>query len=211
MQTALEFLARYQFLGLFLILFAEEGGIPLPVPGDLFIAAVGVSAHASGASPLVQFAITVAVVTAATMGGAELLYTVSARLGRPLLLKVARRFGYTEERNARLEEWLVRRGAAAMIVGRLTPGLRIVMTVVAGALKMRRATFSLGTFAAAIIWATLYFWLGYGLGASYERLAAEAAGWAPWVTLGAAAIVLAVVWWRFLRKRNGAPTGHSDP
>jgi membrane protein DedA with SNARE-associated domain len=203
-QTALDFLARWQFLGLFLILLAEEGGIPLPIPGDIFIAAVGVAAASSGLVALEQYALTTLVVTGATLLGAGILYVVAARLGRPLLLKVARRFGYTEEKNARLEQWLQRRGAIAVILGRLTPGLRIVMTVVAGALKMDRRTFTLGTFFAAILWAAIYFWLGYALGASYEQWLKQAESWAKYVLLGVAAAVLVAVWWKFLRKRDGA-------
>ena len=36
----LEIVEKFSYFGLFLILFIEEGGIPLPVPGDIFIATV---------------------------------------------------------------------------------------------------------------------------------------------------------------------------
>src|SRR5262249_50085914 len=58
-ESPAEFLARWHYTGLFLVILAEEGGIPLPVPGDLFIAAMGFLAHQGGAS----FVPTAAVVT----------------------------------------------------------------------------------------------------------------------------------------------------
>jgi membrane protein DedA with SNARE-associated domain len=186
-ETPADFLERWHYAGLFAVILAEEAGIPLPLPGDLFIAAMGFMAHAHRAA----LAPTVAVVTAATVLGASILYLVSRHAGRRLLLRVARRFGYTEAREAWVEGWLGRRGAAAVVIGRLIPGLRIVMTVVAGALRMRRSTFVLGTLVAGLVWSTLYFWIGYALGAGYQRLAGELRIELLWPWAAAAAVLLA--------------------
>lgn len=187
MQTPAEFLARWHYAGLFAIILVEEAGVPLPLPGDLFIAAMGFLAHAHRAS----YVPTTLVVTVATVVGATALYLVARHAGRPLLVRVARRFGYTAEREARLEAALASRGAAAVVVLRLVPGLRIVMTVVAGALRLGHLTFALGTLVAGVVWATLYFWIGYALGAGYERAsgsAAAAAAAGAW-PLAAAAVI----------------------
>jgi membrane protein DedA with SNARE-associated domain len=199
MQTLRELLARYHYLGLFAILLAEESGIPLPVPGDVFIAAMGAAARSGDAA----FLPTLAVVTGATLIGATILYTLARHGGRPLLLKVARRFGYTEEKNARLEGWLARRGWVAVVVGRLTPGLRIVMTVVAGALRMDRRVFTLGTAVAGALWATIYFSIGWALGAGYERVGVDlpVPGWALAVGV---ALLVAVAWLVIRRRRRRA-------
>jgi len=162
-----DFLEKWHYAGLFGVVFVEEAGVPLPIPGDLFIAAAGFLAYrGQAAGPAI-----VAIVTVATVLGAGILFTLAQRGGRPLLQRFARRFGYTEERELRVERWLARRGSAAVIVGRLVPGLRIVMTVVAGALGMRRAPFVVGTFFAGIIWGTLYFWIGWGVAAGWGHLA----------------------------------------
>jgi membrane protein DedA with SNARE-associated domain len=193
-----DFLARWQYTGLFAVILVEEAGVPLPVPGDLFIAAMGFLAHAERAS----FAPTAAVVTLATVLGAGLLYLLSRHAGRPLIIRVARRFGYTEEREVRLEAWLARRGAAAVVFGRLVPGLRIVMTVVAGALRLRQSTFALGTLVAGLVWATLYFWIGWALGAGYERVVNAGAPLSSWpiaiaLVFGGAAVLA----WRARSRR----------
>jgi membrane protein DedA with SNARE-associated domain len=191
-----EFLARWQHGGLFLVILAEEAGVPLPVPGDLFIAAMGFLAHRGGAG----FAPTAAVVTVATVAGSTALYLLSRHAGRPLLVKVMRRFGFTEAREERLEGWLTRHGAAAVVVGRLVPGLRIVMTVVAGVLRLRLPVFVAGTTVAGLLWATIYFWLGYLLGEGYQRLSGTVPldrAW-PWA-LGAVLAAAAILLWRLRR------------
>jgi membrane-associated protein len=160
-ETAAAFVAHWGYVGVFAAIFIEEAGVPLPVPGDLFIAALGAVGHARASS----FAMTTLVVVVATVGGSAILFEMSRRLGQPMMVKIGRRFGFNEDRAVRVEKWLDRRGAYAIILGRLTPGLRIVLTVAAGALRMRRDVFMLGTAVASVIWATIYYWLGYLLSA----------------------------------------------
>ncbi len=196
------FLARWHYLGLFAVILAEEAGVPLPIPGDLFIAAMGFMASTGRGS----FLPTVAVVTSATVLGAGTLYLVSRHAGRRLLDWAGRWFGFDAARAARLEAWLHRRGAWAVVVGRLVPGLRIVMTVVAGALRLPQGTFALGTLLAGALWATIYFWLGWLLGAGYQRLAGEGAvpHWA--LVAGVAALAAAGFILLLLRvRRRAAP------
>lgn len=209
-ESALEFLVQWHYAGLFLVILAEEGGLPLPLPGDLFIAAMGFLAFSGQAA----FAPTAAVVTFATVLGASFLYTVARHAGRPLLVRVARRFGYTDAREARLEGWLARRGAVAVVVGRLVPGLRIVMTVVAGALRLGRPTFVVGTFVAGLVWSTLYFGIGWALAAGYGRVAEHAPPEALWAAAGAALLAIAAVALLVRARARRAPAraaGSPDP
>lgn len=185
----LAWVAQWGYLGLFAVLFVEEAGVPIPVPGDVFIAAIGAAGHAGAAS----FGLTVAVVAAATVSGSAILFELSRRMGHPLLLRVGRRFGFDADRAARTDRWLQRRGAAAIVLGRLTPGLRIVLTGAAGALRMPRRTFTIGTAVASVIWATLYYWLGFVLGAGAAGVLRRAAGRALQDPDAVAVLVIAAV------------------
>lgn len=205
------FLQRWHYLGLFAVIFAEEAGIPLPIPGDLFIAAMGFLACTGRAS----FVPAAAVVTIATVGGATLLFLLSRHAGRRLLGWAGRWLGYDAAGQARQEAraaaWLRRRGFLAVVVGRLIPGLRIVMTIVAGALRVPHPTFVVGTAVAGLVWATLYFWIGYALGAGYRRLAGPSFA-PPWPALaGAALLVIAAAVAVRLRVRARASREHRPP
>jgi membrane protein DedA with SNARE-associated domain len=206
LESAREFLLRWHHWGLFAVILAEEAGIPLPIPGDLFIAAMGFLSYGRPSA----FPLAAAIVTIATVLGASVLYLLSRHAGRPFLMKVAGRFGYTEARNARLEAWLQRRGASAVVVGRLVPGLRIVMTVVAGALRMPQATFALGTVAAGVVWATIYFWAGYALAAGWSHVGGGASHAWPLLAV-AAALAAFVVWQRWRGRRLVRPPAPGAP
>jgi membrane protein DedA with SNARE-associated domain len=202
-QDPAAFLARWHYLGLFAVILAEEAGVPLPIPGDLFIAAMGFLASTGRGS----FLPTVAVVTGATVLGAGFLFLVSRHAAGRLLAWASRWFGFDATRAARLEGWLHRRGAWAVVLGRLVPGLRIVMTVVAGALRLPQPTFALGTLVAGALWATIYFWLGWLLGAGYQRLAGEGAvpHWALVAGAGALAAAAFILLLLRGRRRRAAP------
>jgi len=208
-------LQRWHYAGLFLVLFIEEAGIPLPVPGDVFIAAMGAAGRAGHAS----FLVTAIIVGAGAMGGSAILFEASRRLGQPFLVRVGRRFGFDADRAVRVERWLGRRGARAVVVGRLIPGLRIVLTVAAGALGMPRVQFLSGAAVASVLWAAIYYWLGYFLGAEVETALRatfgsalrDPASAAVVVTVAALALaaVIASLTWR--RRRARQRTARSDP
>jgi membrane-associated protein len=200
---AQEVLQRWHYWGLFAIILAEESGVPLPIPGDVFIAAMGFLASTGlDRNRWTSFAYAALVVTGATVVGASILFLLSRRFGPRLLAWAGRWLGYDQAKRARLEAWLQRNGVLAVVVGRLIPGLRIVMTIVAGALRMRHATFSLGTLVAGLVWATLYFWIGFALGSGYQRLAGRG-HLPPWLVVAvvAAALAIAVL---LLRRRGRA-------
>ncbi len=198
------FLQRWHYLGLFAVIFAEEAGVPLPIPGDVFIAAMGFLASTGRPEYAPAAAVgTAAIVTAATVAGASLLFLFSRHAGPRLLAWAGRWLGYSAERQARLEGRLHRHGATTVVVGRLIPGLRIVMTVVAGALRLRHSTFALGTLVAGLLWATIYFWLGYLLGSGYQRIEGQGAvpHWIVLVVIGVAVTALVVALHLRLRSR----------
>jgi membrane protein DedA with SNARE-associated domain len=203
----LAFLAQWQYLGAFVGIFAEEAGVPLPVPGDVFIAALGASGRAGHAS----FLLSAGVVCAATVLGSAVLFEFSRRVGRPLLNRVGHRVGFHGARVERVEQWLLSHGSTSIALGRLVPGFRIVLTVAAGTLGMGRASFLVGAAVASLLWAGIYYWLGYLLGAGVTHMIEAAAGRAihrPAVAatvvvavgLVAAATIATVVWKR--RQRN---------
>lgn len=154
--------AEWRYLGAFLGILAEEAGVPLPVPGDVFIAALG----AAGSQGHASFVMTTVVVVTAAVLGSAILFEVSRRIGDPILRRVGRRFGFDGERADRVGQWLNGHGAVTIALWRLVPGFRIILTVAAGALGMNRASFLIGVGGAAILWSALYYWLGYTLGAS---------------------------------------------
>lgn len=194
MGSPAEWLARWSYAGLFVALLVEEAGIPLPIPGDLLLVAMGALAASGAVSPLP----TVAVAVAAVAIGSAVLHAVTVRAGRPLLDRAAARLRLKAERLDRAEAFLARGGWAAVAVARWVPGLRIVTSAAAGTFRLPRPSFTAGVVTSAIFWSSGCFavgWLGAGgLPASRTRLG----GVALWPIAAAAAIPAAALlaWWR---------------
>ena len=149
----MEIIERFSYFGLFLILFVEEGGIPLPLPGDIFIAA-------TSALPKSNYFLIVLAVIFATLAGSTILFTVAQKIGHPLIFKYGSKIRITPEKIKKIEKWFGKYGGWAIVVGRLIPGLRIVTPIVAGLFGVSYKTFWLYTAIAAFIWANIYYVLG---------------------------------------------------
>ena len=149
----MELIERFSYFGLFLILLIEEGGIPLPVPGDIFIATVSALPNSS------YFLIVLAVVSA-TLLGSTILFTFAQKIGHPLITKFGPKVKITPQKIKKIERWFEKYGGWAIVVGRLIPGLRIVTPVVAGLFGVSYNTFWIYTTIAAFIWANIYYVLG---------------------------------------------------
>lgn len=128
-EWSLRFLDEHAQLALFVWLLLEEAGLPMPLPGDVIVVAAGTKLAHGGLSWLTALAL----VSIATVGGSSILFWVARRGGRPLLTQFGPYLQLDAERLARSEEFLQRRGFQAVVIGRLTPGLRVVTTVAAGA------------------------------------------------------------------------------
>ena len=129
-EWSLRFLDEHAQLALFVWLFLEEAGLPMPLPGDLIVLGAGTRlAHGR-----MDWAVALALVSIATVTGSSILYWLSRRGGRPLLVRFGRYLHLDADRLARSEAFLERRGFLAVVIGRLTPGLRVATTVAAGAL-----------------------------------------------------------------------------
>lgn len=175
------------------LVFIEETGIPVPfAPGDLLLILAGIAVASDTVEPIPM----VAALLLATILGAMVGREVFAAVGGPALLKAADvlRFRPALERATHL---LRRRGALAVFIGRLIPGLRISTTQVAGVSKMPRLTFAAGLIPSVVIYIALFVGLGALAGQPAVRLfhRAEHRFFVIAVTLLAAlAVILSVRW-----------------
>src|SRR5579885_1568857 len=153
-------LQSYGYAALFLLLLVEECGVPLLLlPGYLVLVWAGYRFGAAGADPLPLLLLS----TLAVALGSSVLYALCGQIGSRVLAPAARRARIAPRRPARLDAWLDRYGFAAVVAGRLIPGLRIPTSAAAGAVGVRRTVFLPGTLLAAALWTGFYFLLGMAL------------------------------------------------
>lgn len=143
------------------LLYLEESGMPLPIPGDVFVMYLGHRlASGAGAWIVVWLLIVLAVV-----GGASNLYLMARRWGPAI---TGGRFGrllhLTPDRLAWAQRWFERWGPWALMLGRHLPGGRVPLTLVAGIFRMRYPVFALSIAVSAAVWAAFFLYLGRQLG-----------------------------------------------
>jgi membrane protein DedA with SNARE-associated domain len=199
-----DFLYRFGVPGSLALLYVEESGVPLPVPGDVYVLYLGHVAAGSLAKTVAAWLGIVAVVVA----GSTNMYLISRRWGERLLRgRLGAVLHVDAAALARAERWLDRWGPIVIIFGRHLPGFRIPITVAAGTFKVRYRVFAPSVAVSTAIWAGVWFWLEARFGRDVGRFI-NANRWTYIVI--AAALVFAIVS-LIVRAARAKPLAVADP
>jgi membrane protein DedA with SNARE-associated domain len=150
-------LRQYGVAAAFGLLYAEESGVPMPMPGDVFVMYVGHHASQSLSTLLAAWLGLIAIVVL----GASNLYWISARWGRSILEhRLAKVLHLTPARIDQAERWFGRYGVWTLVFGRHIPGLRVPLTVAAGIFRVRYRVFIVSVAVSTAVWAGFFMTLG---------------------------------------------------
>jgi membrane protein DedA with SNARE-associated domain len=181
-------LLRLGYPGLGLLMFREN--VFPPIPSELIMPFAG---YLCGKGEL-SFPLVIAVATLGSLTGQLPLYALGRRAGGDRLARFAARHGawltLSPADLERAERWFRRNGTRAVFVCRFVPGLRSLISIPAGMLRMDLAPFLLYSALGAALWNTALAAAGRALGERH----AEVEGWlspVAWAVLaGAVAIYL---------------------
>ena len=171
---------------------AVESVLP-PIPSELVLPLAG-SQLASGSG---AFLVAVLAATVGSVVGAWALYVLGRFGGRPLLLRLHPLLRIDEARLTRAEAYFDRRGDWLVLVGRLVPGVRALVSVPAGMARMPLGRFTALTAAGSFAWNAGLIEAGKLLAQRWAEVAAVVAPASTGLLAAAAAAVPAVwLWWR---------------
>ena len=141
--------------------------------------------------------------TLASLLGALLLYGLGAAIGmdRAVRMLAATRLVSRSDLE-RGGDWFVRSGGWTVLVGRMVPGVRSLISIPAGASRMNLVTFSIYTVIGSGLWNTLLLGVGAALGTQHEQLE-QYLGYLDYVVYSAIAIALVVLIVRRIREASG--------
>ena len=163
--TVADLTERFGYLGLFMVMVAENLFPPIPSEVVLPLAGFEVSRGTLG------FGGALATATAGSVAGALILYALGRAGGRPLILRYGRVLRITPAGLDRAEDWFDRYGAWVVLLGRLIPGVRSIVSVPAGIARMPLIRFVLLTSLGSLFWNALLISTGRALGSNWERVA----------------------------------------
>ncbi|HEY4871173.1 MAG TPA: DedA family protein [Candidatus Dormibacteraeota bacterium] len=149
------------------LLYLEESGVPMPMPGDVFVMYVG---HHSTHGLLTLLAAWLGLIAVVVLGATNL-YFISRRWGRSIVEhRLARLLHLTPARIDQAERWFGRWGVWTLVFGRHIPGLRVPLTVAAGIFRVRYSVFVASVAISTAVWAGFFLTLGAVFGGRISHL-----------------------------------------
>jgi len=175
-----------------------------PIPSEAVLPAAGYLARVGSLS----FSATVLTTTVASVLGALSLYGVGRAVGSERTDQIAQRLPLVREEDLR-RAWSAfdRWGWQSVLLGRLVPGVRSLVSLPAGARRMPLVRFTALTALGSLLWNVLLLGAGYLLGAAWGATA-TVSRYAEYAVVAVA--VVAVLWWvrGRLRENRTAAQGH---
>lgn len=154
------FFRHQPVFGPMLLLVAEEAGIPMPIPGDVYISFTGYEITKGNISYIAAF-ITIMI---AVLIGSSILFFLAAHFGEPVILKFGKYIHINKSKLNFIEKKFLKYGPWVIIVGRHIPGFRIPVTVFAGISKVPYPIFLMSEFISVTVWIAIFLQIGESLG-----------------------------------------------
>jgi membrane protein DedA with SNARE-associated domain len=167
MHSTLEFVLRHGYTLVFLSVFVEQAG--LPIPSLPVLLAVGALAGDGKMSLLLALAVAVV----ASVIADSIWYILGRLRGHSILSLLCRISLEPDSCVRRTETAFARRGARSLLVAKFIPGLSTAAPPLAGLLRMRHSKFLTWDAAGALLWAGTYAGLGFVFSKQLDRVAVQ--------------------------------------
>jgi membrane protein DedA with SNARE-associated domain len=153
------------YAGLALLMLAET--VFPPIPSEAVLPLAGYLVERGEFS----YVLVLLTSTAGSVLGAMVLYEAARHGGRPFAERFLRFAHLQPEKLDDAERWFARRGALIVLLGRCVPGMRSLVSLPAGLLRMPRLQYLGLTLLGSAIWNAVLVTIGYLLGSQWERVA----------------------------------------
>jgi membrane protein DedA with SNARE-associated domain len=194
LNRVLDWYAQYGYWAVFVPVFLETAGLPLPGETSLLFAGV-----ASSTGRIDVFWTIVVGATAAILGD-NVGYAIGRFGGRRLVMKLAH-IGGIEKSLAWGEAYFERRGGITVFFARWLPGLRIFGAWIAGMVHMKWWKFAIWNAAGGIAWTTSIVLLGHFFGKSIH-VVERVLGIGGVIALLVVAVALIALWRRREKRKE---------
>src|SRR3990170_5336103 len=186
--------SSWGYAGVFILMLLESSS--LPVPSEVVLPFAGYLISLGN----LDFWISVAVATVASIGGSLIDYYIGLRGAH--VLSQHRVLGKVFFNRSQLEvaaRWFNKYGTAIVFLGRFIPGFRTIVSFPAGAVRMSLSKFLLFTTTGCLLWNALLIYIGVFLGERWR----EVAGISHYLIIGAlTTVILTVAVFLILRRRR---------
>jgi len=187
------------YLGVFFAMVVES--TLLPIPSELILPFAGWKVvDPTAIEPLThgrwEFWLVVVIGVAANTTGSLFGYALGAKLGRPFLDRWGRFLLIRPHEVEQAERFFARWGSPTAFISRLLPGIRSIISFVAGVSHMPIGRFAAYSTLGAIPWTIALVYAGTVLGSNYTQIRDALRPFDLLIAVACVAAVVAFVWWR---------------
>ncbi|HYI04702.1 MAG TPA: DedA family protein [Reyranella sp.] len=200
-EWVIRFIEEHGYLGIAALMVAEN--LFPPMPSELIMPFAGFLAARGDLRPEL-------VVPCGALGalvGALPWYFAGRALGCERVMRFADRHGqwltFSADEVDRSMKWFARRGPVVLVIGRLVPALRTVVSLPAGIARLPLHSFVVWTLLGSALWCSLLTGAGYLLEAKYE----EIAHWLNPASTAILAVIVVAYLVRLVRHRRRRSSG----
>ena len=164
----ISFIQSTGYLGVFFLMLLGSALIPIPSEITLPFAGFLVS------KGTLSFPIVVLVAALGDLAGSLIGYSIGYFLEETVIVNLIKKHGkyvlLSHHDYYKASEWFNKYGDKIVFIGKLLPGLRYLISLPAGAVKMNLKKFSLYTFLGSLIWCSIMVYVGVYFGNRWDAL-----------------------------------------
>jgi membrane protein DedA with SNARE-associated domain len=160
----IDFINNYGYLAIFLVIFAQEIGMPIPVPNEIVLLFIGYLSL----NGILYLPFVIMVAIFADFMGASALYLLFYFFGTYLLKHKPRWLHLPQNRINSVSERITKKGHVAIYFCRFTPFVRGIVSIITGMMHMKPRKYLPITFITAAIWSTIFVIAGRMLGPYFK-------------------------------------------
>jgi membrane protein DedA with SNARE-associated domain len=164
MDAGFDWITRYGYAAIFLLLML--GIVGLPVPDEALLTFVG---YLNFKGDLV-LGPSVGTAFLGSASGISLSYGIGRLAGPQVVTKLGPALHLSPEHIANAQAWVQRWGRYALLIAYFIPGVRHLAALLVGASNLSLGVFARFAYPGALLWSATFIAVGYALGEEWHRL-----------------------------------------
>lgn len=163
-QFLISFINEIGYFGIFIGMFLES--TLMPIPSEAIMIPAGIAASAGTMNIYIA-------IIAGIMGnitGAAFSYYLAISFGRTILFRIGKYFLIKAETIIKVENFFMNHGHISIFIGRILPGFRHFISLIAGVAKMDLKLFLIYTTIGTAIWSSTLAALGFFIGSNQKLI-----------------------------------------
>ncbi len=166
------FVQHYGYFALIVLSIVESACFPIPSEVTFGFAGALCTAAVTGHAQF-NFWTVIIIGTLGSLVGSQIAYEVGRTAGRTIVDRWGKWILLSHKDLDASERWFQKYGAWSVLIGRVLPVIRSVISVPAGIAEMKRGRFAVLTLIGSFVWVTLLVSLGDAAGSNWRRVAKD--------------------------------------